>query len=80
MTYRSKAIKNASTFIPRDEQQAKAAELGANLDTNLVDETALPDATVQYLREWPTLEAANAWAAWSLTWPGVVSAVVEEVV
>jgi hypothetical protein len=80
MTYKSTVIKEASTFVPTEEQRAKAAELGANLDTNLLVTTALPDATVQYLREWPTIESANAWVAWSLTHPGVISGSVEEVV
>ena len=80
MTYRSTVIKEASTVVPADEQRAKIIELGADPDSNLLADTALPDATVQYLREWSTLESANAWVAWSLTHPGVLSGSVEEVV
>jgi hypothetical protein len=78
--YRSRVVKDASANIPWEDQQAKIIELGEDPSVNFVVSTAMPDNTVVYLRTWSTVESADAWVAWSLSHPGVVSGTVEEVI
>jgi hypothetical protein len=74
--YKTTVIIQTGTRVPWED---KMIQLGRPLVES--NRTVRDNGTIMHQRTWETAELANEWAAWTLTsTPGVISAVVEEVV